>query len=129
MKIPIQIDTVSIARATNAAHYEYLATVMRRVEEIPIENDLWRKAVDEFRRASTDEDKAFKKYSASLKTALHDESAGRFAFHFVSLPQQRPEIQLRPVDERGDGGYEGLTFVGQRVFDAWRHFGIYSTLH
>ncbi|MBQ9638433.1 MAG: hypothetical protein IJV22_02625 [Bacteroidales bacterium] len=78
MNIPIQIDTVSIARATNAAHYEYLATVMRRVEEIPIENDLWRKAVDEFRRAFTDEDKAFKKYSASLKTApLRDADAER----------------------------------------------------
>ena len=78
MNIPIQIDSVSIARATNAAHYEYLATVMRRVEEIPIENDLWRKAVDEFRRAFTDEDKAFKKYSASLKTAtLRDADAER----------------------------------------------------
>lgn len=69
MQLQNQIDQVSIARATNAAHYEYLVTVMRRVEEIPIENDLWRKAVDEFRRAFTDEDKAFKKYSASLKTA------------------------------------------------------------
>ena len=42
---------------------------MRCVEEIPIENVLWCKAVDEFHRAFTDEDKAFKKYSASLKTA------------------------------------------------------------
>ena len=53
---------------------------MRRVEEIPIENDLWRKAVDEFCRAFTDEDKSFKKYSATLKTAPHSHRAGRFVF-------------------------------------------------
>ena len=52
--------------------------VLRRVEEIPIENDLWRKAVDEFRRAFTDEDKAFKQYRASLNTApLRDADAER----------------------------------------------------
>lgn len=34
MKIPQQIDTVSISRATNAAHYEYMDTIRRRIEEI-----------------------------------------------------------------------------------------------
>ena len=33
MNIPIQIDTTSISRASNAAHYEYLATVRKRTEE------------------------------------------------------------------------------------------------
>ena len=73
-RVPVALDSVPKGGKRSAAkrrtnHYEYLAMVMRRVEEIPIENDLWRKAVDEFRRAFTDEDKAFKKYSASLKTA------------------------------------------------------------
>ena len=40
MNIPIQIDTISISRAQNAAHYEYLATVRRRTEEIRLDNDL-----------------------------------------------------------------------------------------
>lgn len=46
MNIPIQIDTISIARATNAAHYEYLATVRKRTEEIRLENELWQRAVE-----------------------------------------------------------------------------------
>ena len=46
MNIPILIDTTSIARATNAAHYEYLATVCKRTEEIRLENDLWQRAVE-----------------------------------------------------------------------------------
>ncbi len=39
MNIPIQIDSTAISRAANAAHYEYLATVRRRTEEIRLEND------------------------------------------------------------------------------------------
>ena len=40
MNIPQQIEAISIARAANAAHYEYLATVRRRTEEIRLDNDL-----------------------------------------------------------------------------------------
>ena len=58
MNIPIQIDTISIARATNAAHYEYLTTVRRRTEEIRLENELWQRAVEKFREAFEKEDKA-----------------------------------------------------------------------
>ena len=47
MNIPIQIDTTSIARATNAAHYEYLDTVRKRTDEIRLENELWKRAVEE----------------------------------------------------------------------------------
>ena len=78
MNIPIQIDTVSIARATNAAHYEYLQTVIRRTDEIRLENDLWHRAISEFRQAFEKEDAAFKRYAASLKTApLRDADAER----------------------------------------------------
>ena len=62
MEIPIQIDTVSIARAANAAHYEYLDTVRKRTEEIRLEHDLWQRAVEEFREA-------FEKEDAALLTA------------------------------------------------------------
>ena len=69
MNIPIQIDIISISRAAKAAHYEYLATVRKRTEEIRLENELWQRAVDEFRQAFDKEDTAFKQYRASLKTS------------------------------------------------------------
>ena len=46
MNIPIQIDTISIARATNAALYKYLTTVRKRTEEIHLENELRKRAVE-----------------------------------------------------------------------------------
>ena len=42
MQLPNQIDIVSIARAANAAHYEYLDTVRKRTEEIRLDNELWK---------------------------------------------------------------------------------------
>lgn len=68
MQLPNQIETISISRAANAAHYEYLATVLKRTEEIRLENELWRKAVEEFRAAFEKEDAAFKQYRASDHT-------------------------------------------------------------
>lgn len=47
MNIPIQIDTVSIARATNAAHYEYLDTVRKHTGETWLGNELWQRVVEE----------------------------------------------------------------------------------
>ena len=41
MQIPQQIEAISIARAANAAHYEYLDTVRKRTEEIRLDDDLW----------------------------------------------------------------------------------------
>ena len=69
MELPIQIEVISIARAANAAHYEYLDTVRKRTEEIRLDNELWRKAVEEFRAAYAKEDDAFKRYRASDHTA------------------------------------------------------------
>ena len=65
----MQIDQISIARAANAAHYEYLDTVRKRTEETRLEHDLWHRAVEEFREAFEKEDKAFKQYRASDHTA------------------------------------------------------------
>ena len=65
----MQIDQISIARATNAAHYEHLTTVRKRTEEIRLENELWQRAVEEFREAFEKEDKAFKQYRASDHTS------------------------------------------------------------
>ena len=69
MEIAMQIDQISIARAANAAHYEYLDTVRMRTEETRLENELWKKAVAEFREAFDKEDKAFKQYRASDHTS------------------------------------------------------------
>ena len=69
MEIAMQIDQISIARAANAAHYEYLDTVRKRTEETRLENELWKKAVEEFREAFDKEDKAFKQYRASDHTS------------------------------------------------------------
>ena len=69
LNIPMQIDINSIARATNAAHYEYLTTVRKRTEEIQLDHELWRKAVEEFRQAFEKEDAAFKQYRASDHTS------------------------------------------------------------
>jgi hypothetical protein len=69
MELPNQIESISIARATNAAHYEYLVTVRKRTEEIRLENELWQRSVYEFREAFEKEDAAFKQYRASLKTS------------------------------------------------------------
>ena len=65
----MQIDQISIARAANAAHYEYLDTVRKRTEETRLENELWKKAVEEFREAFEKEDEAFKQYRASDHTS------------------------------------------------------------
>lgn len=68
MNIPIQIDTISISRASNAAHYEYLSTVKKRVTSVRLDNPLWTKAVEEFMEAFKNEDSAFKQYRASEHT-------------------------------------------------------------
>ena len=69
MEIAMQIDQISIARAANAAHYEYLDTVRKRTEETRLENELWKKAVEDFRDAFDKEDEAFKRYRASDHTS------------------------------------------------------------
>lgn len=90
MNIPIQIDTTSIARATNAAHYEYLDTVRKRTGEIRLENELWQRAVEEFRTAFEKEDTAFKQYRASLKTSpLKEADAERDTLNQKRLPSIR----------------------------------------
>ena len=40
MQIPQQIESISIARAANAAHYEYMTTFGKRTEEIQLDHDL-----------------------------------------------------------------------------------------
>ena len=68
MELPIQIEQISVARAANAAHFEYMSTVLRRVTEVRISNPLWRQAVTEFNEAFDAEDKAFKLYRSSELT-------------------------------------------------------------
>lgn len=39
MKIPQQIETIAVSRVPNAAHYEYIATIRKRIEEITDGNE------------------------------------------------------------------------------------------
>lgn len=74
MQLPNQIETISVARAANAVHYEYFATVRQRTGEIRLDSPLWRKAVDEFCSAFEKEDAAFKQYRASNRTSALQEA-------------------------------------------------------
>lgn len=85
MNIPQQIDTISIARATNAAHYEYLNTVSQRVTDTRLENDTWQTAVREFVTAFKAEDRAFKQYRASERTQTIKEADEQRDQLFASL--------------------------------------------
>ena len=68
MEIAMQIDQISIARAANAPHYEYMTTFGKRTAELPIDHELWRKGKDEFDTAFKAEDEAFKRYRDSELT-------------------------------------------------------------
>ena len=64
----MQIDQISIARAANAPHYEYMTTFGKRTAELPVDHALWRKGKDEFDTAFRTEDEAFKRYRDSELT-------------------------------------------------------------
>lgn len=68
MNIPNQIDQISVSRAANAAHFEYMDSVRRRVEALTLDHALWRQAVEEFIIAFKAEDKAFKQFRDSELT-------------------------------------------------------------
>ena len=68
MEIAMQIDQISIARAANAPHYEYMTTFGKRTAELPVDHELWRKGKDEFDTAFKAEDEAFKRYRDSELT-------------------------------------------------------------
>lgn len=99
MNIPIQIDIISIARATNAAHYEYLDTVRKRVGEIRLENELWQRAVEEFLQAFEKEDAAFKQYRASLKTSPLKEADAERDKQYAALRDTIKAYAKFPIPE------------------------------
>ena len=68
MTLPIQIEAISIGRAANAPHYEYMTTFGKRTAELPVDHELWRKGKDEFDTAFKAEDEAFKRYRDSELT-------------------------------------------------------------
>ena len=68
MTLPIQIEAISIGRAANAPHYEYMTTFGKRTAELPVDHELWRKGKDEFDTSFKAEDEAFKRYRDSELT-------------------------------------------------------------
>ena len=99
LQIPIQIDQISIARATNAAHYEYLATVRKRTDETRLENDLWLRAVEEFRQAFEKEDKAFKQYRVSDHTSALKEADEERDKQYAALRDTIKAYAKFPISE------------------------------
>ena len=43
MELSAQIPDISVSRAANAPHYEYMTTFGKRTSEQPIDHDLWHK--------------------------------------------------------------------------------------
>ena len=48
MELTAQIPDVTVGRAANAPHYEYMTTFGKRTAELPVDHELWRKGKDEF---------------------------------------------------------------------------------
>lgn len=99
MRIPQQIDTVAVSRASNAAHYEYMATIRRRIEEIRLENEIWQRATEEFKRAIDAEDKAFKQYRASDHTTAIREADAERDRQYASLRDAIKAFAKFPIAE------------------------------
>ena len=68
MELTAQIPDITVGRAANAPHYEYMTTFGKRTAELPIDHELWRKGKDEFDTAFKAEDEAFKRYRDSELT-------------------------------------------------------------
>ena len=68
MELTAQIPDITVGRAANAPHYEYMTTFGKRTTELPIDHELWRKGKDEFDAAFRAEDEAFKRYRDSELT-------------------------------------------------------------
>ena len=68
MELAAQIPDVTVGRAANAPHYEYMTTFGKRTAELPVDHELWRKGKDEFDTAFRAEDEAFKRYRDSELT-------------------------------------------------------------
>ncbi|MCR5588808.1 MAG: hypothetical protein K6F72_04250, partial [Bacteroidales bacterium] len=68
MELAAQIPDVTVGRAANAPHYEYMTTFGKRTADLPVDHELWRKGKDEFDTAFRAEDEAFKRYRDSELT-------------------------------------------------------------
>lgn len=99
MQLPNQIETISVARAANAVHSEYFATVRQRTGEIRLDSPLWRKAVDEFCSAFEKEDVAFKQYRASNRTSALQEADEERDKLYASLRDSIKAFAKFPIAE------------------------------
>ncbi len=44
IELSAQIPDVTVGRAANAPHYEYMTTFGKRTAELPVDHELWRRA-------------------------------------------------------------------------------------
>ena len=99
MELTAQIPDVTVGRAANAPHYEYMTTFGKRTTELPIDHELWRKGKDEFDAAFKAEDEAFKCYRDSeltdpLKAANEERDKVIFHTTFLTTAQNNSYKQL-----------------------------------
>ena len=64
----VQVENVGVTRASNAAHYEFFSMVMKRTTDITLDHPLWKQAAEDFAKAFSEEDTAFRQYTSSLQT-------------------------------------------------------------
>lgn len=77
MELTAQIPDVTVGRAANAPHYEYMTTFGKRTAELPVDHELWCKGKDEFDTAFRAEDEAGKRTPLTRAVDFHTESALR----------------------------------------------------
>ena len=44
IELSAQIPDITIGRAANAPHYEYMTTFGKRTADLPVDHELWRRA-------------------------------------------------------------------------------------
>ena len=104
MEFPKQVAVVSMAKATNAAHYEYMAQVKRRVESRGLGAGRWQEAMAWFAEAVEAEDQAFKLYQASLKTPSLKEADERRDATYQSFKAAVEAFASFPLEQMAGWG-------------------------
>ena len=90
MELTAQIPDVTVGRAANAPHYEYMTTFGKRTAELPVDHELWCKGKDEFDTAFRAEDEAGKRTPLTSETDFRPGSAPRTCASPIFAQKQHP---------------------------------------
>ncbi|MBQ9417855.1 MAG: hypothetical protein IJU19_04660 [Bacteroidales bacterium] len=106
MEYPKQVAAVSLARAANAAHFDFMAQVLRRIEAHQAGPSRWHEASGEFASAVEAEDAAFKLYQASLMTPSIKDADERRDAAYRSLNAAVEAFASFPIAEMAEMGQQ-----------------------